>query len=119
MGPDGPAVASLTISPDAGRLSGFGRQLHATATARDAAGNVVLAEVTWGLDDYSVASVSECGIILALSEGTTDITARAGAVADTAFLIVDFPDTAAEAWSVGGPRASAPNRAEPSAAVTD
>jgi hypothetical protein len=102
MGPAAPAVASLTIPPDTVVLTGFGRRLHATATARDAAGNVVLAEVMWGVDDPAVATVSECGIILALGEGTTDVTARTGAVADTAFLIVAFADALGEAPPVVG-----------------
>jgi len=116
MGPVGPAVASLEISPDTVILTGFGRQLHATATARDAAGNVVLAEVTWDVDDYTVASVSECGITLSLSEGTTNLTARTGAVADTAFLIVVSPDAAAEARPVAGPQEYVQNGARPSEA---
>jgi hypothetical protein len=58
------------------------------ATVRDDGGTVIGATVSWSSDATSVASVSNQGVVTAVANGTANVIATAGAVADTAEITV-------------------------------
>jgi hypothetical protein len=58
------------------------------ATVRDDGGGVISANVSWSSDATSVASVSNQGVVTAVGNGTANVIATAGAVADTAEITV-------------------------------
>ncbi len=67
-------AASVTVAP-AGASIPVGATQQLTATARDAAGNVVNHAATWSSSAPAVASVSATGLVSALALGTAAITA--------------------------------------------
>lgn len=66
----------------------IGGTLQLTATVTDRDGTALALPVTWTSADPGVASVSALGQVSALTVGTANIIARAGAAADTARLSV-------------------------------
>jgi hypothetical protein len=58
------------------------------ATVRDAGGAVISANVSWSSDANSVATVSNQGVVTAVANGTANVIATAGTVADTAEITV-------------------------------
>ena len=85
----------------------MGSQRALTAEAKDAAGNVVTATLTWQTSKASVATVDVAGKVTAVSEGTADITASSGSVQSSP-VPVAVTDNAQ--WPVSG--ASAGSRIE-------
>src|SRR5690606_33241839 len=60
--PPPPAVASVTVSPSSHTFTTLGETRQASATARDASGNVVSgADLTWSSTNSSVVSVDNMG----------------------------------------------------------
>ncbi|MBC7894573.1 MAG: Ig domain-containing protein, partial [Cytophagaceae bacterium] len=86
-----PVVASVTVSPaTASLLTGGTQQL--TATARDAAGNVVTGQTfSWTTTAASVATVSSSGSVTAVGAGSATITASIGSVNGAAAIVVTTP----------------------------
>ena len=81
--------ASLVVSPDAVELDALGDSVRVQAVVRDTAGvEITDAEVSWSSTDTTVATVSESGWVVAVSEGVTSIVAVSGALADTATVTV-------------------------------
>lgn len=81
-------VASVTISPDTGRLSA-GDSTALSATVRNDLGTVMASEpVSWSSADTAIARVDASGRIFARVVGTTRITAASAGKADTAVIIV-------------------------------
>ncbi|HXI34112.1 MAG TPA: Ig-like domain-containing protein [Gemmatimonadales bacterium] len=81
-------VASLTVSPAADTVT-VGDSVQLTATARDAAGNVIAsATVTWTSDSVTFASVTGAGLVRTASPGFAPIIATAGGKSDTAAITV-------------------------------
>jgi len=86
-----PPVSSVTVTPTTAQLFVNGTQAL-VATARDASGNVLTGEtVGWSSSAPVVASVSGAGLITALSEGTTTVTATVRGVIGTATIDVRAP----------------------------
>ena len=74
-------VTSVTVTPPTPNLGAIGATTQLTATAADANGNTVAnATFTWTTGNASVATVSATGVVTAVGNGTTDITATSNAV---------------------------------------
>ncbi|HEX2078266.1 MAG TPA: Ig-like domain-containing protein [Longimicrobium sp.] len=84
-------VASVTVAaPSPTMPAGTTQQL--TATARDAAGNVLTGRtVTWSTNANAIATVSATGVVSALAPGTAVITATIGGRSGSATLVVVPP----------------------------
>ena len=68
-------VASVTVSLASSTI-GVGRTTQATATTKDASGNVLFGRlVTWSSDNTSVATVSTTGLVTGVATGSANITA--------------------------------------------
>ena len=69
------AVASVTVSLASSTI-GVGRTTQATATTKDAGGNVLVGRsVTWSSDNTSVATVNTIGVVTGVATGSANITA--------------------------------------------
>ena len=69
------AVASVTVSVASSTI-GVGQTTPATATTKDANGNVLVGRsVTWSSDNTTNATVSTTGVVTGLATGTANITA--------------------------------------------
>lgn len=71
---------SITVSPATMAVE-VGKTAKATATVRDASGNVVNAAVTWDSFDSSIASVAADGTVTGQKSGVVSIVARSGTLA--------------------------------------
>lgn len=108
--PDQPAA--VTVSPAAATLDALGATVQLTATVTDKAGKpLTTAAVTWASSDAAVASVDATGKVTALKQGTTDVTASAGAVTSSPVRVtvaqtptkVDAVSGAQQVGTVGQP----------------
>jgi uncharacterized protein YjdB len=70
-------VWSVSISPSFVNLSA-GDAIQLTATVLDSAGNTLDVPVTWSVTNPAVASVSSTGVLTAVTNGSTSVTASAG-----------------------------------------
>ena len=97
-----PVVASVEVSPPSSSMV-RGTTLQLSATARDAAGNVIQLNVTtWGTSDEAVATVSASGLVTAVAAGgPVTITAYAGTETGSATITVTEPIVPATRLSVG------------------
>lgn len=81
-------VATLQVTPGASTITSGGTQ-QLVATARDADGQLLTGRtVSWQSGTPSVATVSEAGLVSALTAGTTTITATSEGVPGTATITV-------------------------------
>lgn len=70
-----PPVASVTVSLESSTI-GVGRTTQATATTKDAGGNVLVGRsVTWSSGNTSIATVNTTGLVTGVATGTANITA--------------------------------------------
>ena len=77
--PADPVPVRIVITPPSGLLTGTGQILRLSATLYDASGNTLTGiGITWSSSHTAVASVSNDGVVVARSAGTTQITAAAG-----------------------------------------
>ena len=84
------SVASITVSLGAASI-GVGAAVQATATLRDAAGNVLTGRtVTWASSNTNVATVSSSGVVTGVAAGTAQITAT-NTVSGSANVTVTAP----------------------------
>src|SRR5207245_8344811 len=88
-----PAIAKtvrwVVGSPATAALDALGVTQQLTATAKDASDNVIPGRsFTWKSDNPLVASVDPSGVVTAVGNGLTTITATTGGVAGTAALSV-------------------------------
>ena len=89
------SAGSVVLSPTTDTIAP-GDTLRLAASAFDGNGHVIDAtEFDWSSSDVSVARVDESGLVTALSEGRTTVTAVAGDVRGTAEIRVENPDRAA------------------------
>ncbi len=73
--------ASIVISPPGGlSFDALQATQQLSATVRDQQGATISAQIQWASDDPTVASISGSGMVTALKNGSTRITATAGAV---------------------------------------
>jgi hypothetical protein len=80
--------ASITLSATTVNLASLNETEGLTATVMDAGGVTISAAVTWSTSSGAVASVSNSGQVTAVGNGTAQIVATAGSVADTADVTV-------------------------------
>lgn len=87
-----PPVATVTITPNPLSTS-VGNSTPLTATARDAAGNVLSGQTfLWSSSNTAVATVTPDGVMTAVGSGAATITATAGGKSGTAEITVsDLP----------------------------
>ena len=84
-------VASVTVTFNSQSIV-TGQATQATATARDANGNVITGRtVVWSSDDIQLASVSAAGLVTGLAAGSPLIVAKIDGVAGWATLTVAAP----------------------------
>ncbi len=82
----------IVIEPDAATLTSFGATIQLTATVLDGNGQPVEgAVVAWETSDAEVASVSTRGLVRAVGNGVSRITARSGSVAANVEITVRIP----------------------------
>ncbi|MEO6209125.1 MAG: glycoside hydrolase family 44 protein [Gemmatimonadaceae bacterium] len=72
-------VATVVVTPSTASLE-VSTQLTATATPKDANGNVLTTPVSWLTSDTSIAKVSPAGVVSARHMGSATIFATSGAV---------------------------------------
>ncbi len=84
----------ITIAPSDTTLTALGHTLQLHAKVLDAGGKEIPdAEVTWESDDENVASVAELGLVTAVANGSTRITAnREGVSAYATVTVMQIPD---------------------------
>ena len=82
-------VAEVNVSPPPTALEAFGDTVRLSAYAMDSNGHSVAGTAfTWTSGDTLVAVVGSDGLVTAVGNGKTEVTAAAGAVAGTAALTV-------------------------------
>ena len=83
-------VAAVEVTPAADTLVSLGDTVRLSAEAFDANGHAVTgAEFGWSSDDMAVATVDGTGLVTAKANGTTMITATAGAASGSALVDID------------------------------
>ena len=87
--PPAPTVASVVVTPSTATLVSLGETVQLNASAQDASGNSISGKTfTWSSSDESVATVNASGLVLAIANGATTITATTDGVQDSASLTV-------------------------------
>jgi hypothetical protein len=75
-GPSGTPVASVSVSPASHTLTAIGATRQLTAVAQDAEGSTISGKTfVWASGDTTVATVSSTGMVTAVGNGSTDISA--------------------------------------------
>ena len=97
-------VASVSVALNASSLNPS-QTTQATATLRDAAGNVLTGRtVTWSSSNTAIATVnSSSGLVTAVSPGTAQIRASSGGVTGSATLTVNAPPVASVSVALTSP----------------
>lgn len=97
-------VSTVEVDPASVALGSFVETVQLTAIARNASGNVI-PEVTftWLSGNVSVATVSTSGLVTAVAEGTTSITATTMGIDGTASITVaQNPGDPVNTYTTGG-----------------
>ncbi len=82
-------VALVVVTPSTATLVSLGESVQLNASAQDGSGNSISGKTfTWSSSDESVATVSVSGLVLAIANGATTITATTDGVQDAASLTV-------------------------------
>lgn len=90
--PPTPVATSLTVAPSSHTLASIGATVQLSATVRDQNNNPMSGQtVTWTSSNTGVATVSGNGLVTAVSNGTTQITARSGNALGTLNITVAEP----------------------------
>ena len=77
--PVSPVATRIEITPSSARLNAIGQTVQLTATVYDQNNNPMTgAALTWSSSDASVATVSTQGLVTAVGNGTSHITATSG-----------------------------------------
>lgn len=76
-GPDGPAVTSLTVSPDPLYL-GVGDTMHLTPTGKQSDGTTIIVNASYKSSNSSVATVASDGLVRGVAVGNTQIVVKGG-----------------------------------------
>ncbi|MXW18138.1 MAG: Ig domain-containing protein [Gemmatimonadetes bacterium] len=83
------AAAAITVAPDSVPLTELGETAQLTAEVTDANGNVIAnATVSWSSGDEAVATVDAAGLVTAVANGSTSVTATAGGHSASAAVTV-------------------------------
>lgn len=84
-----PVPTRVTISPTPHTLEAIGATVQLSATVRDQRNNVMSGQpITWSSGDEAVATVSGDGLVTAVGNGMTEITAKSGNPSGTASITV-------------------------------
>ena len=87
-----PVPTRIAITPSSHTLEAIGETVQFMATVRDQRNNVMTGQtVTWSSGDDAVATVSEEGLVTAVSNGMVDITAQSGSLSSIATISVSEP----------------------------
>ncbi len=87
--PPTPVATSITLSATSLSFSSLGATQQLTATVKDQNGATMSgASVTWATSSASAATVSSTGLVTAVADGTTTITATSGSASGTAAVTV-------------------------------
>ena len=87
--PEPARPTTVTVSPATNELTALGTTVQLTAEVRDQNARVMGgATVTWTSSANSVATVSAAGLVAAVDNGTTTITASAGSASGSAVVTV-------------------------------
>ena len=90
--PPAPVATSITVTPSSHTLATIGATIQLTATVRDQNNNPMTGQtVNWTSANTAVATVSGTGMVKAVSNGTSQITARSGNASGTASITVAEP----------------------------
>ena len=87
-----PVPTRIAVTPSSHTLEAIGATVQLTATVRDQRNNVMSGQsITWSSGDEAVATVSAAGLVTAVSNGTSQVTARSGNASGTASITVAEP----------------------------
>ncbi len=87
--PDPPRATTITITQNSVTLSFLGATLTLTATVRDQNGAPMSGTITWSSSDASVVTVAATGLVTAIQNGTTTVTATSGSLSATVTATVE------------------------------
>ena len=88
--------AEISVDPDSLVFTQIGDTARVAAAFADANGHAVAdAEVEWTSGDPSVATVDDWGLVTAVANGPTIVTATAGSASGSAKVTVGWPDSVA------------------------
>ena len=81
--------AAVVVTPTASTFASLGDTVRIAASVLDAKSvAIATATVTWGSSSAAVATVGTTGLVTAVANGTTSVSATFGALADTAAITV-------------------------------
>lgn len=90
--PPSPVATSITITPVAATLSSIGQAVQLSAMVRDQNNNTMPgASVSWLSANTEVATVSSQGLVTAVMNGVSQVTARSGNASAQATITVSAP----------------------------
>ncbi len=84
------AASSMTITPETATLGSVGATVQLEAVVYDLNGTVIPGvQTAWSSSERSVATVNADGVVTAVSNGTTQISATSGDVSASATIVVE------------------------------
>ncbi len=87
-----PVPTRITVTPSSHTLEAIGATVQLSATVRDQRNNVMSGQtITWSSGDEAVATVSATGLVTAVANGMTEITAKSGSLTSSAEITVSEP----------------------------
>ena len=85
-----PVPTRITIAPASHTLEAIGETVQLGATVRDQRNNAMSGQtIAWSSGDEAVATVSETGLVTAVSNGMAEITAKSGSLSASATITVE------------------------------
>ena len=100
--PPAPVPTTVVVTPSTTTLVALGRTVQLTATVRDQRGQALAGvSVSWASSASGVATVDAAGLVTAVANGSTTITATAGSASGSAQVAVE---QAASSVEISAPR---------------
>ena len=95
--------ASVSLTPSSDTLTALGSTVQLIASVLDANGHAIAGQaVTWSTSIAGVVTVDQSGTVTSVANGSTTITATAGAAYADAHILVDVPETVVFSSSKSG-----------------
>lgn len=92
--PPDETVATVSVTPPNASLLSLGDTVRLVASARDSRGSTLAGKTfAWASDDAGIATVNAAGLVTAIGNGTTNVTATAAGVTGSASVSVQAPTT--------------------------